>query len=328
MYRSNKIMFPRIYKKQSKLKRLLLKLFNIYAFEKETLNIVNPNYKNNSKNFFQINDKSVLLSSGYLDLKRKVNYLDIFFRYSPSNSLWNSTDRWKRIIPGIDKEILIKVCILSLKESILSFLKKNKINITINLISDNSNDDFDNILKKILHNDNYKLNFYKSKIEGNKGSYLECCDQATKAKDLVFFIEDDYLFEKNLIEEIIFTYTRVSTLLNKDIFLCPSDYPFFYDSEYKTSLFIGKDYRWRYVNESLLTLLFSKSILNKYQNKIRQVGEIENFPFEKPFHKIFEQVPCLAPVNSLSYHLSRSVPAINENWLDLWNLNYNKIKEF
>ena len=328
MYRSNKIMFPRIYKKQSKLKRLLLKLFNIYAFEKETLNIVNPNYKNNSKNFFQINDKSVLLSSGYLDLKRKVNYLDIFFRYSPSNSLWNSTDRWKRIIPGIDKEILIKVCILSLKESIVAFLKNNKINITINLISDNSNVDFDNVLKKILHNDNYKLNFYKSKIEGNRGSYLECCDQATKAKDLVFFIEDDYLFEKNLIEEIIFTYTRVSTLLNKDIFLCPSDYPFFYDSEYQTSLFIGKDYRWRYVNESLLTLLFSKSILNNYQNKIRQVGEIENFPFEKPFHKIFEQVPCLAPVNSLSYHLSRSVPAINENWLDLWNLNYNKIKEF
>ena len=42
-------MFPRTYKKQSKLKRFLLKLFNIYAFEKETLNIVNPNYKNNSK---------------------------------------------------------------------------------------------------------------------------------------------------------------------------------------------------------------------------------------------------------------------------------------
>ena len=117
-------MFPRTYKKQSKLKRLLLKLFNIYAFERETLNIVNPNYKNNSKNFFEINDKSFLLSSGYLDLKRKINSLDIFFRYSPSNSLWNSTDRWKRIIPNINKETLIKVCILSLKESILLFLKK------------------------------------------------------------------------------------------------------------------------------------------------------------------------------------------------------------
>ncbi len=318
-------MFPRTYKKQSKLKRFLLKLFNVYAFEKETLNIVNPNYKNDSKNFFKINDKSLLLSSGYLNLKRKINYLDIFFRYSPSNPLWNSTDRWKRIIPGIDKKILIKVCIISLKESILSFLKNNKINININLISDNSNEDFDEELKKILDNENFNINFYKSKIEGNRGSYLECCDQAINAKDLIFFIEDDYLFEKNLIEELIFTYSRMSTLLNKDIFLCPSDYPFFYDSEYQTSLFIGKDHRWRYVNESLLTLVFSRSILNKYKNKIRQVGEIENFPFEKPLHQIFNEVPCLAPVSSLSYHLSRAVPAINENWIDLWNLNYKKL---
>ena len=318
-------MFPRTYKKQSKLKRFLLKLFNVYAFEKETLNIVNPNYKNNSRNFFKINDKSLLLSSGYLNFKRKVNYLDIYLRYSPSNPLWNSTDRWKRIIPGIDKKTLIKVCILSLKESILNFLENNKINININLVADNSNDVFDNELKKILYNKNFNTNFYKSKIEGNRGSYLECCDQAIKAKDLIFFIEDDYLFENNLIEEVIFTYSRISTLLDKDIFLCPSDYPFFYDSEYQTSLFIGKDYRWRYVDESLLTLVFSRAVLEKFKNKIRQVGEIENFPFEKPLHEIFKEVPCLAPVNSLSYHLSRAVPAINENWLELWNLNYKKL---
>ena len=31
-------MFPRKYKKQSKIKRFLLKLFNVHAFEKETLN--------------------------------------------------------------------------------------------------------------------------------------------------------------------------------------------------------------------------------------------------------------------------------------------------
>ena len=72
-------MFPRKYKKQSKLKRFLLKLLNVYAFEKESFNLVNPNYKNNSKNYFKINDKSLILSSGYLNFKRKVKKLDIFF---------------------------------------------------------------------------------------------------------------------------------------------------------------------------------------------------------------------------------------------------------
>ena len=39
-------MFPRKYKKQNKFKRFFLKLLNVYAYDKETLNIVNPNYKN------------------------------------------------------------------------------------------------------------------------------------------------------------------------------------------------------------------------------------------------------------------------------------------
>ena len=44
-------MFPRKYKKQNKLKKFLLKILNIYGFEKETLNLVNPEYKN-SGNYF------------------------------------------------------------------------------------------------------------------------------------------------------------------------------------------------------------------------------------------------------------------------------------
>ena len=39
-------MFPRKNTKQNRFIRLLLKLLNVYAYEKETLNIVNPNYKN------------------------------------------------------------------------------------------------------------------------------------------------------------------------------------------------------------------------------------------------------------------------------------------
>ena len=57
----------------------------------------------------------------------------------------------------------------------------------------------------------------------------------------------------------------------------------------------------------------------------RLVGESINDPFEKPLHEIFKEIPCLAPVKSIAYHLSRNVPAINENWLSLWKKNYNQI---
>ena len=319
-------MFPRKYKKISSFKRLILKLLNVYALDRETLNLVNPNYENIGKNIFKLNDKSIILSNGYLKLNRKINVLDIYFRYAPNNSMWNTSSRWKRIISNITKKDLVLTSLNSLKKSILKFLSNNKLIISINLISDSSDKTFDENIYKLLKDENIKINFIKSKIDGNRGSYLECCDQAEKASDLIFFIEDDYLFENDCIEEMIFTYSRLSTIFKEDIFLCPSDYPFYYDSCYKTSLFLGKKYKWRTVEETLLTFMMSKDLFNKYKKNIRLIGEKVNTPFEEPLHGIYKDTRCLSPVNSLSYHISRDHPATMENWIDLWKNNYIKFK--
>ncbi len=320
-------MFKRTHNKQNKLKRLLLKILNVYAYDKETLNIVNPDYNNVNGNIIGFNDKSFNFSRGYLELTRKIKKLDIYFRYSPSNNLWNSSGSWKRIIPDINKEILISVCLISLKTSILEFLDKNNLDITINLIADNSNESFDEKIINILNSDKFNIIKKNSKIKGNRGSYLECCDQAESADDLIFFIEDDYLFESHSIDEILYTFSRVSSVIKNDIIICPSDYSFFYDSLYKTTLFIGKNYKWRKVSETLLTFMFTKEILNKHRDNIRKVGDTLNEPFEKPLHEVYKEVNCLAPINSLSYHISRSVPSITENWKTTWNNNFNKYQK-
>ena len=317
-------MFPRKYKKLSSFKRFILKLLNVYAIDRETLNLVNPNYKNSGNNIYHINKESIILSNGFLKLERKIEKLDIFFRYAPNNLMWNSTTRWKRIIPDISKKDLILTSLNSLKKSIIKFSSKNQIKITINLIFDNSEKDFNDYILKLFDGEKIKINFIESKIEGNRGSYLECCDQAENSEDLIFFIEDDYIFEENCIEEMIITYSRLSTIFNNDVFLCPSDYPFFYDSSYKTSLYIGNKYKWRTVEETLLTFMMSKKLYDRYKRKIRLVGEKENDPFEKPLHEIYKINPCLSPVNSLSYHISRDHPATTEDWLKLWNDNYTK----
>ena len=317
-------MFPRKYKKLSSFKRFILKLLNVYAIDRETLNLVNPNYKNSGNNIYHINKESIILSNGFLKLERKIEKLDIFFRYAPNNLMWNSTTRWKRIIPDISKKDLILTSLNSLKKSIIKFSSKNQIKITINLIFDNSEKDFNDYILKLFDGEKIKINFIESKIEGNRGSYLECCDQAENSEDLIFFIEDDYIFEENCIEEMIITYSRLSTIFNNDVFLCPSDYPFFYDSSYKTSLYIGNKYKWRTVEETLLTFMMSKKLYDRYKKKIRLVGEKENDPFEKPLHEIYKINPCLSPVNSLSYHISRDHPATTEDWVKLWNDNYTK----
>ncbi len=321
-------MFTRKLIKQNKFKRFLLRLLNIYAYDKETLNIVNPHYQNDGKNYIDFNNKSFNFANGYLDLKRKIKQLDIYFRYSPENNLWNSSDRWKRIIPDIDKKTLISVCLISLNNAIDEFLKKNDLKVNLHLIADNSNEEFDNLLIKLINSKKIDVFKHNSKIKGNRGSYLECCDQAEKAEDLIFFVEDDYLFEEHSINECLLTYSRICSLLDSEIILCPSDYPFFYDSLYKTSLFIGNKHRWRNVGETLLTFMYSKSIFNKYKKEIREVGEKVNEPFEKPLHGIYKNVLCLAPIKSLSYHISRAVPDIGDEWKKIWDINYAKLLKF
>ena len=315
-------MFPRKYKKLSSFKRFLLKLLDVYALDRETLNLVNPNYNNSGNNYFKLNEKSIILSNGYLKLDRKINKLDIFYRYAPNNLMWNSSERWKRIIPNITKRDLILTSLTSLKKSLLNFLNKNNIKISIYLISDVTEKIFDEKIHKIFKNTKIDTKFISSKIKGNRGSYLECCDQAENSKDLIFFIEDDYIFEDNCIEEMIISYSRISTLMNKDVFMCPSDYPFYYDSSYLTSIYLGKTFKWRIVYETLLTFLMSKELFNKHKNNIRLVGEQENIPFEKPLHNVFKEDVCLAPVNSLSYHISKDHPSTTPRWIEVWNENF------
>lgn len=318
-------MYKRKLSKQNKLKRILLKLLNVYALDKETFELINPVLNKKAENFFKFNDKGITLATGFIELKRKIRKLDIFYRYSPDVSLWNSPGKWKRVIPNINKETLIKVSLNSLKKTIMNFLKIENLEISLNLIYDKSSSSFNTQLKDLLRNDKFKINFIKSKIDGNRGTYLECCDLAEKSDDLIFFVEDDYLFKENCIEELLFSYSRISTQVDKDIFLTPSDYVFYYDKNYITSLFLGRYYRWRIVKETLLTFMFSKKLLNIYRKKIRAVGELENNPFEKPLHEIFEKDLCLAPVNSISYHISRTVPSIEPDWLFLWEKNYKEI---
>ena len=317
-------MFLRKYKKLSSFKRFVLKLLNVYALDRETLNLVNPNYKNSGNNTFKINKESIILSNGYLKLNRKINSLDIFYRFAPNNVMWNSTNRWKRIVPNINKKDLILTSLNSLKKSIIKFISQNQIKVTINLISDSSEKKFNDIIFKLLDDNLIRINFIETKIEGNRGSYLECCDQAENSEDLIFFIEDDYIFEENCIEEMIITYSRLSTIFNNDVFLCPSDYPFYYDSSYKTSLYIGNKYKWRTVEETLLTFMMSKDLFERYKKNIRLVGEKENDPFEKPLHEIYKNNPCFSPVNSLSFHISRDHPATTEDWIKIWKDNFTK----
>ena len=72
--------------------------------------------------------------------------------------------------------------------------------------------------------------------------------------DLIFFVEDDYLHFEPMLEEMISSYQRIASQLKKDIFMCPSDYPYLYMNNEKTNILIGNKRHWRTIKVYLINI--------------------------------------------------------------------------
>ena len=126
---------------------------------------------------------------------------------------------------------------------------------------------------------------------------------------------------------MILTYERISSQLNKELILCPSDYPYLYTKVDSTSIFLGSNKHWRKVSESLCTFCTSKILLEKHWAKFISMCEFEHYPFEKPLHDIYELEHCLSPIPSLALHVTNvnSIFGLSPNidWKNLWEENKN-----
>ena len=112
---------------------------------------------------------------------------------------------------------------------------------------------------------------YEKDVFGNLSSLLKCFKIAKeKTNDLVFFLEDDYLHKKSLLEELILTYERISSQTKKELILVPSDYPFLYMSERNTNILAGSHRHWQTLDKVLCSFLTSKKMIDN--RMIRLIG--------------------------------------------------------
>jgi hypothetical protein len=126
---------------------------------------------------------------------------------------------------------------------------------------------------------------------------------------------------------MIDTYERISTQLNRELILCPADYPYLYTKAEHTNIFLGKNIHWRGVDETLCTFLTSKVLLEKYWKNFVSMCQFEHYPFEEPLHQIYKYEYCLSPIPSLALHCTNvnSIFGIspNMNWKEIWEENKN-----
>ena len=333
-------------KKNNLIKKLFIKLCRLIGFEiidQSNLNLP-VSKKTATDNLGQIGKKIITLPLGETKISRPVKSLDIIIKTCTSINL--VTQNKKRIFEKNKSDYTFRT-INSLINS-LNFSKNflKDIDIKIYIIDDNSKKEDLEKICKIIAKINIKFEiinldlekFKQIKVLNKNNPTIEKNMRATmasiltsfniakeKSDDLVYFVEDDYIHKKETIIEMVSTYEKIATELDRELFLCPVDYPYLYKKLDNSNILIGNNYHWRTVNESLLTFLTSKDLINKYWNELLLMAENEHSPFETPLHKIYEKELCLSPIPSLAMHCT-NVNSIfglspNMNWKKLWDEN-------
>ena len=305
--------------KKNIIKKLFIKISKILGYE-----IIDQNkfysptlQKEINENLSNLN-KSIILPLGEVKLTRKVNSILILFRTNSNIEIWDQNK--KRIFEFPKIEYVLR-SINSLVKSIKYLKEKsNHIKIKLKIIDNDSKEENLNKIKTILSKSkldieiiNHKSEEHKNIIKkqsnkdtfSNLSSLLKCFEIGkNEGKDLVFFVEDDYIHFESALEEMVSSYERVSSQINKELVVCPVDYPYLYMDNVKTNLLIGSKRHWRTNSKTLCTFLISHKFIERYWDNLYNNCLDRHDPFEKYLNKIYEKELCISPVKSLSIHMT------------------------
>ena len=319
------------------MKKLFIKLAKILGFEIiDQNNFSSPTLnKELNEDLSTLNQKSIILPLGEVKITRNVKSILIIVRMNTEVEIWDQSK--KRLFEQPKIEYSYR-SINSLIKSI-DFCQKKYPNLKIKtiIIDDNSKDKNLDRIKKLIDGKNiniislncekYKNSISKQKTKetfSNLASLMNSFEIGkNQGEDLIFFIEDDYLHFEPMLEEMVASYERIASQLKKDLFMCPSDYPYLYMSNQKTNLLIGNKRHWRTINKTLCTFMTSKNLLNKYWENFEKTCLDRNDPFEKYINEIYDNEICISPIKSLSLHLTN----INSSYGLAPFIDYKKLWE-
>ncbi len=319
------------------MKKIFIKIARLFGYEIiDQNNFVSPSLnKELNDDLSIINERSIVLPLGNVDITKKVQSLLIILRMNTEVEIWDQ--KKKRLFEQPKIEYSMR-SINSLIKSI-KFCKNKYPHLSIKTIVIDDNSKKENLykIKDLIQNENFEIisldhEKYKSIIKkqkstetfSNLASLLQSFEIGkNQGDDLIFFIEDDYIHYETMLEEMISSYERIASQLKKDLIMCPSDYPYLYMNNEKTNILIGSRRHWRTINKTLCTFMLSKDLLNKYWENLYKTCIDRHEPFEKYINEIYLSEVCISPLKSLSLHLTN----INSSYGLSPFIDYKKIWE-
>lgn len=323
--------------KKSIIKKIFIRLSKILGYE-----IIDQNEfhsptleKNLNEDLSIINQKSIVLPLGEVSISRKVNSILIILRANTKIDIWDQNK--KRIFEKPKVEYTSKSISSLIKSIVYCKTKYPNIKIKTLIVDDDSDEKTLIHIKKTINSselDMEIINFDKRDYDniinkqknlqtfGNLSSLLHSFELGKKmGKDLVFFLEDDYIHFEPMLEEMIASYERISSQTKKELFMCPADYPYLYMNNEKSNILIGNKRHWRTIDKTLCTFMTSIELINKYWDNFYSTCLDRNEPFEKYLNEIYKKELCISPLKSLSVHMTN----VNSNYGLSPFINYKKL---
>ena len=323
--------------KKSIVKKIFIRLSKILGYE-----IIDQNEfhsptleKNLNEDLSIINQKSIVLPLGEVSISRKVNSILIILRANTKIDIWDQNK--KRIFEKPKVEYTSKSISSLIKSIVYCKTKYPNIKIKTLIVDDDSDEKTLIYINKTINSsklDMEIINFDKRNYDnvinkqknlqtfGNLSSLLHSFELGKKmGKDLVFFLEDDYIHFEPMLEEMIASYERISSQTKKELFMCPADYPYLYMNNEKSNILIGNKRHWRTIDKTLCTFMTSIELINKYWDNFYSTCLDRNEPFEKYLNEIYKKELCISPLKSLSVHMTN----VNSNYGLSPFINYKKL---
>jgi hypothetical protein len=243
--------------KKNFLKKIFIKICRLLNFEIiDQSEFTVPTLKRKlDENLSISGKKSITIPMGEIKITRQINSLNIIFRFCTKVKILNqnkerifSKEKHEytlrslksllgsiEILKGNFKYLDIKITAIDVGsdeiylDKIKNMIKKNNINLEYIKLEIN---EFEDLIDQNTSVDQKSMmaNVYKSLEIGKNGDY-----------DLLYFVEDDYIHEKNCLNEMLFTYEKFASLIKDELVLCPSDFPYLYNKFETTQIILVKD---------------------------------------------------------------------------------------
>ncbi len=242
-------------------------------------------------------------------------HVDVILRTCDRRSVHMGT----RFVGASKSEIILR-CTRSLIES----MNECDADLSLQVIDDHSSPQTLEELQNILARSRHPASLEALEETGANASAIRANTLALGSRDLVYFVEDDYLHYPEALSEMCDAYVLFKERLGgTEVALVPCDDPLNYRRMETCRVVAGPRRAWRTNVHSTSTMFLSAQTVKKFRHIFERFNsnamERDLVTEEETINTIWREggVTLFSPMPSLAFHL-QDTPPLFEDWQALW----------